>query len=116
MRRIRPPGPLWPPIGVLAAAYLTGTAAGVLLGGAWWLTVAAGATFALAALLARLAPASMAILVAAIALAGADTHAGRHTRRAHRRPSPPSPACTRWPARRGRTPRSVARSRGSTST
>ncbi|MBM4410590.1 MAG: DUF4131 domain-containing protein [Chloroflexi bacterium] len=71
MRRSRPPDPLWPPIAVLTAAYLTGTAAGVLIGGTWWLTVVVGVTLALATLLARLAPASVAILLAAVALAGA---------------------------------------------
>lgn len=71
MRRVRPPGPLWPPIAVLGVAYLAGTAAGVLLGGMWWLTVAVGTTLAFAALLARLAPTSTAILIAAVALAGA---------------------------------------------
>ena len=88
VRRMRPPGPLWPPLAVLSTAYLAGTAAGVLLGGAWWLTVVVGTTLALAALLARLAPTSMALLVAAVALAGAG-----HARwEAHAAAAPPPTA------------------------
>ena len=71
MRRMRSPGPLWPPLAVLGVAYLLGTAAGVLLGGAWWLTVAVGAMLAVAALLARRSPTSTALLIASVALAGA---------------------------------------------
>ena len=41
-----------------------------MIGGAWWLTSAVGSAFALASILARVPPASPAVLLAAVALAG----------------------------------------------
>jgi competence protein ComEC len=63
----------------------------VLLGGAWWLTVLVGGMVAAAAILGRLAPASPAILLAAVALAGAG-----HARwQAHEAQAPPPVAALR---------------------
>lgn len=85
MRRAEHPGPIWPPLAVFSVVYLVGTAAGILLGGPWWLTAGVGATVAVAALLARLAPTSTPLLLAAIALAGAG-----HARwQAHDAAAPP---------------------------
>ncbi len=85
MRPRAPTGPLLPPIAILVAAYLVGTGAGVLIGGAWWLTTAVGSAFALASIVVRVAPASPAVLLAAVALAGAG-----HARwEAHEAAAPP---------------------------
>ncbi len=85
MRRAEHPGPIWPLLAVFSVAYLVGTAAGILLGGPWWLTAGVGATVAVAALLARLAPTSTPLLLAAVALAGAG-----HARwQAHDAAAPP---------------------------
>ncbi len=90
-RRRGPAGPLLPPLAILGGAYLVGTGAGVLLGGAWWLTVVVGGMLAAAAILGRLAPASPAILLAAVALAGAG-----HARwQAHEAAAPPPVATLR---------------------
>lgn len=70
MKTARHAGPLWPPIAVLGCAYLAGTAAGVLLDAPWWFALSVGAMLALAARLAGVAPASTALLAAAVALAG----------------------------------------------
>lgn len=81
----RVPGPRWPPIAILAAAYLAGTGAGVLLGGVWWLTLALGALLALAVRIASLAPASTLTLAVAVVLAGA----GHARLQAHEAGAPP---------------------------
>ncbi|TAJ21989.1 MAG: ComEC/Rec2 family competence protein, partial [Dehalococcoidia bacterium] len=64
-------GPFIPPLAILAIGYLAGTAAGVFLGGPWWLTSLVGLLLAAASMVARTAPASPAILLAAVALASA---------------------------------------------
>ncbi|TAK76974.1 MAG: ComEC family competence protein [Dehalococcoidia bacterium] len=70
MNRTHAAGPLWPPIAILATAYLLGTAASVLLDAPWWQPLAIGGVLALAARLAGVAPASTTLLAAAVVLAG----------------------------------------------